>query len=990
VIQSSDTTLQAGDSQLHELEVGSILDRYLLLEDLHLAHDRSRSMRTFLCLDRTNQAEIVLRVLHLDPEERERFLAECAIARQIESQVLPEILASGLAGNLVFLANAWRPSVSLPQLLAGGGLPLEPACRILWSLTQALQDLHARGLMHADLRPENVHFSSTGELVLLGFLPARVSAVLNRNLDQEKLRRYTSPEWARSRSLLPTGDVYALGLLALEILTGRPVFPLATQAQTLQLQSQLHTALSRDASKVLSNLPKTLHKPIRRMLEFDRNLRPVTVMNLLPSLETALAGTNFSHPLREVIQESLRFPLSETGAQLLVGARELLQAGQPLPAAARLRRFSELLPHPRSVDLQTARELLQTSLWETFQQRERLSSEVHIAICLEVYRTSERLGIPTISVLARLRLGGFLEPGSPLAVLLPQGLTPELIRGKQLQLSRRLRDHPANEEALLGLAIFHQDEAPPPESCLSLLQASICSRWNVPQSGIYHAARALATTSDQKRALEFMEKLLESVRKEEDASSSSSPRDPALIRAEIIMEPARFEDPPSAPVPIPETLPQRLPKDDSAEETEPLSVAPALESGEPPDVVPEILERFENLLEREKLTEAATALSEVLLAPPSLQERHFSGLCSRIREFLWKALLPFPDSLRTDLALEKVLEVARSIEFGDVVPIGERILVSILPEAQREERLEALLKAAPQSIPILQTASRLAANRGDDATWIRHLSAAGTTFLNLGEMKLASQMFMALRALDLESLAATEGLAQTFALGHKSVEANFRWQSAQEAIAQAEFPSEALIPCRGILALYPNFVPAQEAAAKLHESDGNGSAAAKIYLRLAKRSLLREENDRARHFFRKVLANDYGSEEALMYLAVLTPPPFDAPREVWKLKVTLFEREELFEAAIFHARQVLTGEQEDFSVLALLTRLCQASNQDPSPHLLAQGHLAWTQGDLQAARDCFEAAIEQSTDHNALIEELLLTSGIEAVLGRQELLSLRR
>jgi hypothetical protein len=110
---------------------------------------------------------------------------------------------------------------------------------------------------------------------------------------------------------------------------------------------------------------------------------------------------------------------------------------------------------------------------------------------------------------------------------------------------------------------------------------------------------------------------------------------------------------------------------------------------------------------------------------------------------------------------------------------------------------------------------------------------------------------------------------------------------------------------------------------------------------------------------------------------------------VWKLKVTLFEREGLFDAAIFHARQALTGASQDFGVLALLTRLSNEAGQDPSPHILAQGHLAWKTGDLQVARDCFRSAIEQAQEREGLIEELLVHNGIEAVISRQELLSYR-
>lgn len=1088
VTKLTETSLERAP-ELAALEVGGKVDRFLLLEELSPGPTRVPSLRTFLALDRSDKSEVMLRVLALPEGERERFLTECNVARQIESQVLPEILTTGSEGELLFVATLWRPSVNLQHLLAGGALPLEPACRILWSLCQALQDLHARGLMHADLRPGNVLFTPGGELVLSGFLPTRAASVKDRDPDAEQVRRYTPPEWAQARSLLPTGDIYALGLLSLEILTGRPVFPKATLAQTLQLQSQLHEALSRDSARVLHNLPAALHKPIRRMLEFDRNLRPVTVMNLLPTLEAALAGTGYSRPVQEVIREALRFPLAETGAQLLEGAAGMLRASQPLAAVARLRLFSELLPSPRPGELQTCKDLLLECLWATFQKSPGSCDEVQETLCLQVHRTCERLAVPTISVLARLRLGRFLAPESPLARLLPQGLTPELVRSKQEQLRQRLQEFPGNEEALLGLATFDPEDLAREERDLDLLKASLCQQWGLHRAGILHASRALAEPGRGDRALELLPALLQELGVLPAATPTPAPAPAPSAPAEPRPAPRAPAEPPPAPsrpdpdegAPLPKALREPLPPEplpdpppgenpepplagpdpDPLPEPAPAPGTPTLDAGprsetrevpeaeapapgadpgpptpgadagpldapvdlpsipplthldedsSPPppstpgpepspqdplealppeqeDPVPGILQEFDTLLQREELGEAATCLARTLECGASCRERHFSELCTRIREFMWKALLPAPQTKRRDLALEKVLEIARGIGFEDGVPVGERVLVSILPDEEREARLESLLTSSPDSIPILQAASRLAATRGDDATWIRHLSSAGATFLELGEMKLASQMFMALRALDPGSEEATRGLTQVLEVGRANVEASARWKALQEAMDQAEFPSEALIHCRGLLALYPNHVPALEASAWLHEQDGNGSAAAQIYLGLARRSLAREEDNPARRFLRKTIQNDFGSEEALMLLATLSPLPFDVPREVWKLKVTLYEREGLFDAAIFHARQALQGTAEDFGVLAMLTRLATEAGQDPSPHILAQGHLAWETGDLRAARDCFEVAIERAQERNEVIEELLLQPGIEEVIPRQELLA---
>lgn len=981
VSDPSDMSAAPGGA-VSRLRLGDVVDRYLLLEELSTGARKAGGMRTFLSLDRQSMEEVVLRVVEAPAEQRARFLKECGVARQIDSPYLPRILSAGTEEEMLWIANMWRPSVTLKHLLAGGALPLEQACRILWAVCEALQHLHGRGLVHGDLCPRNVLFTRKGEVFLSGFLPAPLGSYQHGFPDSEKVRRYTPPEWAEQRALLPTGDVYALGLLSLEILTGRPVFPKATLDHSLTLQQQLYEALEKDAATALRRIPAALHKPVRRMLDFDRSLRPVTVMNLLPMMETALAGTSYQEPVAAVIQEQLRYPLKENGTQLLDSAEALSRSGKPLPAAARLRLFAAMRPEPGARELQHAKNLMVDCLWSTFRAaqepaRERLARE---ALCLQIYRAADMVKSSSLSILARLRLRAFTSLEGPLARLLPASLTPQMLEGKRKALASQLRVNPASEDGLLGLAVLEDLEPVAEGQPLALLKAELCARYGEYRAALTQASRGLLDPETSPRTLEAMADLLESARRSTRAAprteAPAPPLDSTPPSESLVDEVSNVHEPFFSSMP--------------ASPEEPGPTAPPPGATAETDEAPARLDEVEALLEAEQLEEASVLLGELPGAPGFRRDVHYPRLCTRIREFLWKALLPAPASLRKDLALERVLGVARSIGFSEVVPVAERILVHSIPEEQRAARLETLLETSPDSIPILQAASRTAADGGDDAAWIRHLTAAGATFLEVGEMMLASKMFMALRALDPGSEAATRGLQRVFELGSATVEADQKWRMIEERIKMAEFPSEALIPCRGLLALYPHYVPALEQTAKLHELDGSHAEAAAIFLELARRAMYREEEDDARRFFRRSLRNDFGNEEALMYLATLEPLAYDAPREVWRLRVALFEREGLLEAAIFHARTRLTGEVTDFPTLALLANLSRKAGEDPSPHLLAQGHLSWKGGDPRLARECFEAALEAAQEPNELIEELLLTGGIEEVISRTELMGLRR
>ncbi|OJW14401.1 MAG: hypothetical protein BGO49_28760 [Planctomycetales bacterium 71-10] len=168
-----------------------------------------------------------------DPDVRRRFLREAHSAAQLDHPNLVPVFEVGEAGRVCYIASAYCEGPTLRRWLQEAGAPADPrsAARLALALAGAIEHMHARGLLHCDLKPENVllELSPEGEPTprVTDFGLARLA---DAPVGESTAARawgtppYMAPEQIEMRreAIGPATDVYALGAILYELLTGRP------------------------------------------------------------------------------------------------------------------------------------------------------------------------------------------------------------------------------------------------------------------------------------------------------------------------------------------------------------------------------------------------------------------------------------------------------------------------------------------------------------------------------------------------------------------------------------------------------------------------------------------------------------------------------------------------------------------------------------------------------------------------------------------------
>ncbi|MFO7321985.1 MAG: protein kinase [Chloroflexota bacterium] len=242
------------------------------------------------------QRQVALKVIKLDAglgdddEFRRRFAQEAELIASLEHIHILPVFDYGLAeGEIAYIAMRLLRGGSLADLLKDGPLPLERAADIITQVARGLAYAHRRGVIHRDLKPSNILFDPNGNAFLTDFGLAKVLASpdMTRPGNLVGTPAYVSPEMLRGEPIDHRSDVYSLGILAYEMLTGR--LPFEAQNGNILSLIRMHLEDEPPSMRAINpNIPAQVEAVVMRALRKDPNLRYDDTEQMAIALNNAL------------------------------------------------------------------------------------------------------------------------------------------------------------------------------------------------------------------------------------------------------------------------------------------------------------------------------------------------------------------------------------------------------------------------------------------------------------------------------------------------------------------------------------------------------------------------------------------------------------------------------------------------------------------------------------------------------------------------------
>jgi WD40 repeat protein len=213
--------------------------------------------------------KVVLAGAHAGAQDLARFRTEAEAFGRLQHPNIVQVFETNRHDDLSYLVLEYVDGGSLAQRLGGTPLPPRPAAELMETVAGAVHFAHDRGILHRDLKPANVLLTADGTPKVADFgLAKRVEAGSGLTQTGAILGTpsYMAPEQANdSKAVGPLADVYALGAILYECLTGRPPFKAATALDTvLQVIEQEPVAVRRLNPPVPTDLETICHKCLQK------------------------------------------------------------------------------------------------------------------------------------------------------------------------------------------------------------------------------------------------------------------------------------------------------------------------------------------------------------------------------------------------------------------------------------------------------------------------------------------------------------------------------------------------------------------------------------------------------------------------------------------------------------------------------------------------------------------------------------------------------
>jgi len=309
-------------------------------------------------LKRKAAIKILTPALTHDERGLRRFEQEARAASALNHPNILTIYEFGRVDGLHFIASEYVDGPTLRQKLAGGRLETNTTIAIATQITKALDAAHSSGIVHRDIKPENVVIRTDDLVKVLDFGIAKLSQpeagqtmvpaalALSVSISQAGLvigsARYMSPEQARGQAVDPRSDIFSLGVVLYEMISGKAPFDGQTVSDVI---AEILKSTPQGLSTVVPDVPPALQEITGKAMLKDREARYQSAKDMLADLQEFERQTQFEAEFQKAasagkLQQPVRLDPTPTGSRQNFPVKASEPQSGPHRSSSRARRLA--------------------------------------------------------------------------------------------------------------------------------------------------------------------------------------------------------------------------------------------------------------------------------------------------------------------------------------------------------------------------------------------------------------------------------------------------------------------------------------------------------------------------------------------------------------------------------------------------------------------------------------------------------------------------
>ncbi|MFL6825850.1 MAG: protein kinase domain-containing protein [Bradyrhizobium sp.] len=255
------------------LEARAVFDGYRIVRELH----GSARSHIYLAIDNETDAVVAIKIpsidLRGDPAYLKRFMMEEWVARRIDSPHVLKPCLHSRKRNYLYVVTEFNDGQTLTQWMIDHPKPeLETVRGIVEQIARGLRAFHRKEMLHQDIRPDNIMIDKTGTAKIIDFGSTKITGVAetvpsDRRDEVLGTVQYTAPEYFLGESGSPRSDMFSLGVISYQMLTGK--LPYGSQVAKARTRSQFSKLRYNSALDHNPEIPAWVDGALRRAVHPD-------------------------------------------------------------------------------------------------------------------------------------------------------------------------------------------------------------------------------------------------------------------------------------------------------------------------------------------------------------------------------------------------------------------------------------------------------------------------------------------------------------------------------------------------------------------------------------------------------------------------------------------------------------------------------------------------------------------------------------------------